>query len=1177
VSDNPFPGPRPYRAGDRAVFFGRAALARRLAGSIVAHRVVTVHGPSGAGKSSLMAAAVIPSLLDDYDFRAVTVDRWPEGRATIPWLVDAMVEQLALGRAPDAAEPGALLGKAVRLAEQRSGQPLLIYVDQLEQLLSPSRPREDLDALLAGLAGLEERASRSLQVVLSLREDYLGRFRDRARAHRRLLERAFRVGPLTAGEMAEAACAAAAEGKPAQAWSPEQLLALMIDVRSPGQAPSEEAEVQAVYAQIVCRAVWSERDRQGPRSMDGLAAQKILEGYLEASLSALGPLRDAARRLLEEHLVTPEGLRTLRTESDLREDMSQEDLDTVLDSLESAGILRANEYPGSRYFELGHDWLAKKVFELRGVRELAEEQRRRGELQERELVRAKEEADAARAAAEQQATLKGLRRLLALGLLAGLVVAGAGLSAWRQAARARDLSVIAIAGQLMASGQTVTAGKLLLEIPPTRRQEWRQVAQDTLAKGAPRVTLRGHTKPVQAVAWSPDGDHVATASADGTIRVWTTDGEGSPLVLGSGDTTAVETLAWSPDGQHLVSTSGDRAARVWGLDGSGPVAYLHDARVVGAVWSPDGRHFVTLVKDQARVWNLGDTSGSQLLRGHLGAVVSAAWSPDGKRVATSSEDTSAMVWRVPELELQAVLGRPVLRGTPLPPDHPGHRGAVFHVRWSPDGKHLVTSSNDRTAMIWNADGTGPFAVLRGHEGWVWDAEFSPDGVHVVTATRDKTARVWDVDGLRDPIPLAGHADSVRAARFSPSGGRVVTGSYDGTARVWNADGSGQSLILLGHTARINDARWSPDGSRVATASDDTTVALWTARAGNALGAVDDFVLPQANAAAFSPDRARVVTAADTAFHYATVWSADGRGDQLTLAGDGAITRVAWSPDGRRVAISPDHGIIRVWSADGAGEPVKLTPGSSPTVHHLGWSPDGRRLLVSTGVGVEIIPADGAGDRVVLLHPRVVSFASFSPDGQRVATACDDRQVRTWSAAGGGERILGEHEGLVSAVAWSPDGSRVLSGSHDKVVKIWSADDSAPVVVLPPHHALVTLAVWSPDGKRIAAASYDRIVTVWDVDRVSDPLYLPTLLRHEDQLSTVAFDGPDRVLTVSQRSVRAWDLDPEKLARSLREANDDCLQPTARRRYLGESPAVATEVYEACERAHGRVPAATDPR
>ncbi|WP_437941068.1 nSTAND1 domain-containing NTPase [Sorangium sp. So ce341] len=493
---NPFPGPQPYRASDRARFYGREDMSYHLQGSLLANRCITVYGPSGAGKSSLMQAAVIPALVDDQDISVARVDGWPEDQEPTRWLSQAVYADLGLGEPPaDMSAEDALFAAAKRAA-RRSSRIMLLYLDQIEQLLYASRSVGASEAFFDSLNRLVELPVRNLRVVLSLREDYLGRFRDRLRDHRRLLDHGFRVGPLTVGELSAAVCQAAAAGEPSQAWELEQMTALMMQVRVPGQAATEEAEAQSAYAQVVCRALFQQRagsggdgggsrgdgggsrgdgggsrgdgggvasgrgvaSRRGGASGSGSAsgdagapvgggapdgawpsggapggeveAEPILRGYLETTLDALGPLRDSAQRLLEDHLVTADGSRTLRTEKELLRLIPKKELSPILTALEGAAILHAEEHQGSRYFEIGHDWLARRVFEHRQQREREEEQRRREEEQQREFVRQRQEVEA-RLAKERWKR----RRLVVLAAVSVTLAAGAGalgIWAWQQ-------------------------------------------------------------------------------------------------------------------------------------------------------------------------------------------------------------------------------------------------------------------------------------------------------------------------------------------------------------------------------------------------------------------------------------------------------------------------------------------------------------------------------------------------------------------------------------------------------------------------------------------------------------------------------------------------------------------------------------------------------------------------
>ena len=205
--------------------------------------------------------------------------------------------------------------------------------------------------------------------------------------------------------------------------------------------------------------------------------------------------------------------------------------------------------------------------------------------------------------------------------------------------------------------------------------------QDTLRVVPEAQILGGHTNWVTAVAWSPDGHHILTASGDGTARIWDTTTGDNTLTL----TDWVTAVAWSPDGHHILTASGDRTACVW------------DATT--------GDNTLTLT----------------LTHTYVTLVTAVAWSPDGKHVLTASEDGAACIW-------DATTGDNTLTLTLT------HTNSLTAVAWSPDGHHILTASMDGTARIWDAT-TGEqvrFFITALPEGEC--AVLTPDQTRVIGAS-----------------------------------------------------------------------------------------------------------------------------------------------------------------------------------------------------------------------------------------------------------------------------------------------------------------------------------------------------------------------------------------------------------------------------------------------------------
>ncbi len=244
--------------------------------------------------------------------------------------------------------------------------------------------------------------------------------------------------------------------------------------------------------------------------------------------------------------------------------------------------------------------------------------------------------------------------------------------------------------------------------------------------------LQGHTQWVYSITLSPDGNVLATAGADSTIRFWNVQ-DGQEVQQLHGHKGQISCLAFSPDGRILASTGEDKTVRLWQY-----------------------------------------STGQQerCLESHTDLVLSLAFSPNGDYLTSAGHD-GIRLW-----DMQ--------RGQEIHNHFRDHQEIVFCIAFSPDGELLAAGTANGTVHIWKFHtGKEPYRTLEGHIGGVNSVVFSPDGMLLTSGNFDTVIKLWDIQHGKEPTILPGHSSGISSVAFNSDGSLLASGSYDKTVRLWN--------------------------------------------------------------------------------------------------------------------------------------------------------------------------------------------------------------------------------------------------------------------------------------------------------------------------------------------------------------------------------------------------------
>jgi ribosome assembly protein 4 len=369
-------------------------------------------------------------------------------------------------------------------------------------------------------------------------------------------------------------------------------------------------------------------------------------------------------------------------------------------------------------------------------------------------------------------------------------------------------------------------------------------------------SMEGHSEAVLSVAFSPDGQVLATGSGDTTVRFWDM-ATSTPHFECKGHKNWVLCLAWSPDGKWLASGSMDKTVRIW--NPTTGVCHCvfggHSQPITSIAWEPLHKtlggictRLVSGSQDKmARVWDVTRKQCLFVLASHSEGITCVKWGGEGL-IYTASKDRTIIAWKDDVGSVFRVLKKHGhwVNNLSLNTDYACRTGSCDHtgeVILDPIKSQqralerynavkgdtceiLVSASDDTTCYLWEPKKSKqPIIQMTGHSKIINIVSFSPDGKLIASAAFDKNIRVWNNKG-KHISTFRGHVQEVYQIAWASDSRLFVSGSKDSTMKVWDSKTGELVEDLPGHADEVYSVDWSPDGFFVGSGSKDRLVKIW---------------------------------------------------------------------------------------------------------------------------------------------------------------------------------------------------------------------------------------------------------------------------------------------------------------------------------------------------------------
>jgi len=550
-------------------------------------------------------------------------------------------------------------------------------------------------------------------------------------------------------------------------------------------------------------------------------------------------------------------------------------------------------------------------------------------------------------------------------------------------------------------------------------------------------TLIQDERQINSVAWSPDGNWLASSCFGGVVRIYDTN---SWQVKKDWWSYSPQQVRWSPDGQHLAwgITSGKGGPYVMAMQSQETRRFEGHGNIYAVAWSPDGKFLASSGRPDGRpdtsvrIWDSATGKSIITLDGIDGSgKVPMTWDSHKRLAVLHRNGQELRTWDATNGEKSA----------PVPTK------GLSSAAWSPDGEHLAVGFASGECLVYRTSDWSQVAKCSGHVGAINEIAWHPQGGRFVSAGLDHMIRLWDSVSGNCLQTLRGHQGKVTAVAWEPNGRRVASGSLDGTVKVWRLPTLSIPRRLDAHPGGVHAIAWSRDNDLRSVGADGSH-AKWPNSPDESETRV---TLDNHGYAELSSSGQMLATNPPPGLEPGIVIHDTRSGNRVQTidCGSASMTLAAFSPDDSKLAIA-DGGRLEVFdvarnAVDFQWQGVNFTS--------ISWSPDNAVLV-----------AAGAGDQSD--NTRDIGWVHIFDIPNR-------KRIRRLKHGG---RVAGV---VVTAVSCSSNGKWLVSGDGSGLAEIWELEKGVRICSVPFHAAAISSLAWSPDCRRVASASLHGDICLWN--------------------------------------------------------------------------------------------------